>query len=267
MPPVDAQSRSRLAPEKASKISSEITHDRFHPLPHVVSTRAGDATVLMDIERGTYHTLNEVGGRVWELVGAGFAVPAIVERLLEDYEVLPAQLEADVAALIQGFLEEQFIAHGAEPAPAVSAGRPKALTSRAAVDGRAPRVPSVLRCSCMILAVKLALKVRGFERTISWIRRRVEEISVTDSASMGTVRAAEYAVAMAGALYPGRAKCLEQSLALYYLLRQEGVALRYCQGVQAYPFQAHAWIEYRGEIINDVPEHALRFARLSDRLP
>jgi hypothetical protein len=115
--------------------------------------------------------------------------------------------------------------------------------------------------------IKLALKARGFERTIGWIRREIGEIPATESASMDTVKAAEYAVAMAGALYPGRAKCLEQSLVLYYLLRRQGVALQYCHGVQPYPFRAHAWIEYRGRVINDVPEHALQFARLPERLP
>ena len=34
-----------------------------------------------------------------------------------------------------------------------------------------------------------------------------------------------------------------------------------------YPFQAHAWIEYRGEVVNDVPEHAGFFARLPEQLP
>jgi hypothetical protein len=37
--------------------------------------------------------------------------------------------------------------------------------------------------------------------------------------------------------------------------------------VQPYPFQAHAWIEYQGEVVNDVPEHARFFARLPEQLP
>jgi len=77
----------------------------------------------------------------------------------------------------------------------------------------------------------------------------------------------EAVVAMAGALYPGRAKCLEQSLTLYYLLRRKGIAAKYCQGVQPFPFQAHAWVEYRGQVINDIAEHAEQFARLPDQLP
>lgn len=72
---------------------------------------------------------------------------------------------------------------------------------------------------------------------------------------------------MAGAFYPGRARCLEQSLALYYLLRRQGVAVKYCHGVQFYPFQAHAWIEYEGSVINDVAPHVKHFARFPDQLP
>lgn len=129
------------------------------------------------------------------------------------------------------------------------------------------RVPSVLRCGLTITRMKLLLRVSGFVGTIDWIQRRVGALPQTASVDNGAVKAAEYAVAMAAALYPGRARCLEQSLTLYYLLRRQGVAVRYCQGVQLYPFQAHAWIEYRCEVVNDVPEHAKQFAPLPDLLP
>jgi hypothetical protein len=132
---------------------------------------------------------------------------------------------------------------------------------------RMVRVPSVLRCALMIATVKLMLKTRDFSGTAAWIRRRVEGVPEATGVDPAVVKAAEWSVATAGALYPGRAKCLEQSLTLYYLLRRQGVAVRYCQGMQPYPFQAHAWVEYRGEVINDVPEHAVAFSRLPDQLP
>jgi hypothetical protein len=72
---------------------------------------------------------------------------------------------------------------------------------------------------------------------------------------------------MAAAFYPGRAECLERSLVLYYILRRQGVRVRYCHGVQPSPLTAHAWIEYGGEVINDVPEHVKEFSRLPDQLP
>ena len=127
--------------------------------------------------------------------------------------------------------------------------------------------PSIARCWLLIGWIKFLLRMRGYVATLAWIRRRVEPIPATTSADIGAVRETEYVTAMAGAFYPGRARCLEQSLALYYILRRRGVAAHYCQGVQPYPFQAHAWIEYLDEVINDVPEHALQFARFPRPLP
>jgi hypothetical protein len=84
------------------------------------------------------------------------------------------------------------------------------------------RTPSVLRCGLMILSVKLSLKICGFARTIEWIRTGTATRPCTTSFAADAVVAAEHAVALAAAFYPGRARCLEQSLALYYLLRRRG---------------------------------------------
>jgi len=119
----------------------------------------------------------------------------------------------------------------------------------------------------MILALKVALRTWGFVNTINWIRQHTEHVPEATPAHDREVRTAEQAVAMAGALYPGRALCLEQSLVLYYALRRQGVPVKYCQGVQPRPFQAHAWVEYRGEPINDQYDRVKHFARLPAQLP
>lgn len=129
------------------------------------------------------------------------------------------------------------------------------------------RAPSAVVCGLAVIAFKLALDLAGFDRTIRWIRRRVQGVPVDSAAPIDMVRRADLAVAMTGALYPGRALCMVQSLALYYVLRRRGVAVKYCQGVMPRPFTAHAWVEYRGEVVNDVPDHAEQFLRLPDQLP
>jgi len=126
---------------------------------------------------------------------------------------------------------------------------------------------SVLRCGLLICAAKAGLKILGFGRTLRCIRRGVERVPPTGFVDNEAVRATEYGVALAGALYPGRALCLEQSLVLYYLLRRQGIAVKYCQGVQAHPLAAHAWVEYEGEPLNDVPEHVRHFVPLPVQLP
>lgn len=138
---------------------------------------------------------------------------------------------------------------------------------RASADVREPRVPSVVRSGLLIAALKLSLKTRGFAPTIEWIRRRVEPVPRLGDVDPTIVKAAEWSVAMAAAFYPGRAQCLERSLVLYYILRRQGVPVRYCHGVQPWPLISHAWVEYRGEVINDVPERVKEFSRFPDQLP
>ena len=118
-----------------------------------------------------------------------------------------------------------------------------------------------------IFLVKLSLRAGGFGRTVRWIRHRVEGVARLEDVGLEVARAAERSVAIAGALYPGRALCLEQSLVLYYVLRKGGAPAEFRIGAQAHPFLAHAWVQYRGEPINDVLEHVKRFAPLSEILP
>jgi hypothetical protein len=118
----------------------------------------------------------------------------------------------------------------------------------------------------MILAVKIALKAMGFGRTIAWIRRQVAAVPKLRAVDSEIVKRTEHVVAIAAAVYPGRARCLEQSLVLYYVLRRQAVAVRFRMGVQAHPFLAHAWVESHEGPINDVAEHVSQFALLPDQL-
>ena len=54
---------------------------------HVMSATRGGETVLLDPVRGRYHTLNEVGARVWELLADGTTLEAIVATVRAEYDV------------------------------------------------------------------------------------------------------------------------------------------------------------------------------------
>lgn len=82
---------------------------RFSPLKHVVHATRGEETVLLDIRRGRYYTLNEVGSRVWALLCEGASLAAIVERLGEEYDAPPERLVADTAALIDRLVRQGLI--------------------------------------------------------------------------------------------------------------------------------------------------------------
>jgi hypothetical protein len=86
-----------------------LLSDRFRPLPHVVWARHADATVLLDADRGKYYTLNEVAGRVWELVAAGEPVVEILRLLGEEYDAPVETLEGDVTGLLDRLLEAALV--------------------------------------------------------------------------------------------------------------------------------------------------------------
>jgi hypothetical protein len=143
------------------------------------------------------------------------------------------------------------------------------VTDGATPDVGTPRLvaPSIWRGTLLIVGVKISLAWLGFDRTLRIIRDRVQRIAPSSQADTADVRATEYAVALAAAIYPGRALCLEQSLIVYYVLRRQGIPVQFAMGVQHLPFVAHAWVEYKGEPITDVKEHVQQFVRLPGPLP
>jgi hypothetical protein len=117
----------------------------------------------------------------------------------------------------------------------------------------------------LIAALKLALRVCGFAPTMRWIRARTDARG--RHGNPGAIQPVAHRVALAAALYPGRARCLEQSLTLFYLLRRRGIDVQFRLGVQPHPFGAHAWVEHAGVPVNDVPEHVGHFLGLPEFTP
>ena len=124
------------------------------------------------------------------------------------------------------------------------------------------RTPGVLRCLLLLFFCDVALRVLGFARTLRWARAMAgnREQDVADEVIRETLRK----VIVATAFYPGRSKCLEQTLASYMLLRRRGARVQIRFGVQPYPFYAHAWLELDGQPLTEKPELVSRFALLPD---
>ena len=60
----------------------------------------GGEAVLLNLDSGTYHGLNPVGTRVWELLQEPRSVGELRRLLLAEYEVEEAQLQEDLASLL-----------------------------------------------------------------------------------------------------------------------------------------------------------------------
>lgn len=111
---------------------------------------------------------------------------------------------------------------------------------------------------------RLSLKTAGFRRTIR-LARRLTRGPAADQNHLVADQSAR-AIAIAAAFFPGRAICLEQSVALYVLLRRRGVAAALRIGVQPYPFQAHAWVELDGQPVYENPDELFKFVAFPEGL-
>jgi hypothetical protein len=66
----------------------------------VVSAELDDEVVLLNVETGTYFGLDAIGSRIWRLLAQGAAEGDILERLLAEYDVEPAQLRSDLSGFL-----------------------------------------------------------------------------------------------------------------------------------------------------------------------
>lgn len=123
---------------------------------------------------------------------------------------------------------------------------------------------SIPLCFGAVMLSRLSLKLAGFRRTVRWARRLANRPG--GSLDWDCAERSARAVAIAAAFFPGRAICLEQSVALYVLLRRRGVAASLRIGVQPYPFQAHAWIELNGQPVFENADELVKFVAFPEGL-
>ncbi len=57
-------------------------------------------TVLLDLNSGIYYSLDDVGGRIWELIDGEKSLSLIVGTVADEYDVAPAQALEDAVELL-----------------------------------------------------------------------------------------------------------------------------------------------------------------------
>ena len=77
-----------------------LKFQRLRPSPEALSQAVAGETVMLDLRSEKYFGLNSVGTRVWELLQETDDVARIRERLLTEYDVDAARLDADLDDLL-----------------------------------------------------------------------------------------------------------------------------------------------------------------------
>ena len=104
---------------------------------------------------------------------------------------------------------------------------------------------------CMLLGLDLALRCLPFTCIASFCRRLRETGDDGDAASPPPVTQLAWLVTVAGRFSPIKTTCLQEALALSWLLSRRGIAANLQIGVthRHGDLAAHAWLEYNGRII------------------
>ena len=79
------------------------------PRAGVLAREVGGEMVILDVGLGTYYGLNEVGTRAWTMLAEGVTLGEIERRLLSEFEVDRATLDADLRALVRDLLSHGLI--------------------------------------------------------------------------------------------------------------------------------------------------------------
>jgi hypothetical protein len=69
---------------------------------------AGEA-VILDLATGTYFGLDPVGTRIWHLLRAHGSTEAVVQTMLDEYDVDEAPLRRDVSGLVGKLVERGLV--------------------------------------------------------------------------------------------------------------------------------------------------------------
>jgi hypothetical protein len=124
-----------------------------------------------------------------------------------------------------------------------------------------------LQAMASLPLVRIGLKTVGYQRLRSLLAKATRRQATPRSrqADVGNIaRAAAQMVHIAARTRLGRANCLPRALTLWGLLRRKGIDSDLCIGVQknSGTIQAHAWVEYQGQPLNEAPDVQLEFASL-----
>jgi hypothetical protein len=132
----------------------------------------------------------------------------------------------------------------------------------------------ILSAPAVLTLVWSRLRTSGYRRTLAAIQP-VGAGSSSDAEQLALARDTAYALAVAIKYGPWRPRCLLRSLVLGWYLGRQGIPFELRLGVpaasaggaerRAVDFNAHAWVEHAGVVLNDRKDVAEEFSAFRGR--
>jgi Transglutaminase-like superfamily/Coenzyme PQQ synthesis protein D (PqqD) len=219
--------------------------------------------VILDISAGEWVVLNQTAGELWCSWQDGAGFDQAVRRVAERYPGVPeAGIRADAEQLLGELVARRYMAGTDRTAAGALGSMTPGLADPDEVDRSvgaamaAPPVdaspaPSQLRHALLALVFLLAADVLlrcSFRRSVALVR--LSRTSWCRSVlPAGRASRTVEAVRRAAHWYPGRAACLERSLAAVLLAIVARRRLDWCLGAVPDPYRFHAWVSVDGELV------------------
>lgn len=80
---------------------------------NILTTPTAQALLMLNVDRGQYHSINETAARIWELLAEPTTEEALVDALLREFDVDRARCAAEVNALLAALRERGLLRGGA----------------------------------------------------------------------------------------------------------------------------------------------------------
>lgn len=239
-------------------------------------TQEHGGVVILDSVGGEWLALNATAGDLWRAWGSGAGFDHGVREVAARYPGIPTETIRDDAWLLarellarglvkpgdDGMARDRPV-RGYEADTRRVAGRDNGAVMAEPADGAwRPRVLMAAQALACLVAACLVVRLFPFRVSLALVRatrrRWCRPVALADATDL--VAAVGWAVRH----YPGRAVCLEQSLAAVLLALVHRHRLDWCLGAAADPYRFHAWVESAGQRVNipGDPQSATEFVRM-----
>jgi hypothetical protein len=75
----------------------------------VIAQKASNDFLLFNMDDGNYYSLNDIGGRIWELCDGTHSVSELVVAVAAEYDAPAEVLEKDIVELLEGLQNGKLI--------------------------------------------------------------------------------------------------------------------------------------------------------------
>jgi hypothetical protein len=207
--------------------------------------------LVLDTAAGCWLALNPTAGEFWRSWDGGAEFEEAVADVAARHPDVPQALVRTDAERLLGELFTLGLIEAVPPVDGRLAGT--GMAEQAEFAGPKPGWPRVGVATIFLLVA--ALLVMCSFRLSYLVVRASRRKWCHQAATPSQARATVTAVSRAARHYPGRAACLEQSLAAVLLAAASRRRLDWCLGSATDPYRFHAWVEVAGQAVSASGEH------------